>query len=186
MDVLEILKKTNAVLKGHFLLSSGLHSNTYIQCAQALKYPEYAEAFGKRLAELFPEKPDYVISPALGGIIIGYEVARSFNVPFIFTERNENGKMELRRNFQIEEGKKVIIVEDVITTGKSTKEVINAIKKYSPKIISIGCIVNRSKENHIENLSIKSLIKINVETYEPTDCPLCKKGLDIVKPGSRK
>ncbi|AEX84816.1 orotate phosphoribosyltransferase [Marinitoga sp. 1135] len=186
MEIMEILKKTNAILNGHFLLSSGLHSDTYIQCAQALKYPEYAEMLGKALSEKFNEKPDYVVSPALGGLIIGYEVARGLKTPFLFTERNKEGVMELRRNFFIEENAKVIIIEDVITTGKSTLEVVKALEKYKPQIIGIGCIVNRSKKKDLNNIKIQSLVEIDAKTYEPDNCPLCKENIPAVKPGSRK
>ncbi|WGS64687.1 orotate phosphoribosyltransferase [Marinitoga aeolica] len=186
MDIVNLMKETNALLTGHFLLSSGLHSDTYIQCAQILKYPQYAEALGKELSKMFNVVPDYIVSPALGGIIIGYEVAKAFNVPFLFTERNKEGVMELRRNFFIEKNKKVIIIEDVITTGKSTLEVVESLKKYNPDIVGLGCIVNRSKKEHLENYPIKSLIEIDAKTYEPDNCPLCKENIPVVKPGSRK
>jgi len=186
MNILNLMKKTNAILNGHFLLSSGLHSDTYIQCAQILKYPEYAEMLGKELAARFDEKPDYIVSPALGGIIIGHEVARAFGVPFLFTERNKEGKMELRRNFFVEENKKVLIIEDVITTGKSTLEVVETIKNYNPNIIGLGCIVNRSQKEFLDSYPVKSLIDIDAKTYKPEECPMCKQNIPFVKPGSRK
>ncbi|KAF2956291.1 orotate phosphoribosyltransferase [Marinitoga sp. 38H-ov] len=186
MNLIKILEDTNAILKGHFLLSSGLHSDKYIQCAQVLKYPKYAQILGNELSKKFNEIPDYIISPALGGIIIGHEVAKAFDVPFLFTERNKDGKMELRRNFYIEENKKIIIIEDVITTGKSTLEVLNAIQKYNPKIIGIGCIINRSKKNILNNYLINSLLEIEAKTFEPDSCPLCKLNIQLIKPGSRK
>ena len=186
MDILNLLKDTKAILNGHFKLSSGLHSDTYIQCAQVLKFPEYAELLGKSLSEKFAETPDYIVSPALGGLIIGHEVARAFNIPFLFTERNKEGQMELRRNFYIEENKKIIIIEDVITTGKSTLEVYETLKEFNSQIIGFGCIVNRSKKKKLNNLPIKSLLEIEAKTYEPDNCPLCKENIPIIKPGSRQ
>ncbi|GAB6190193.1 orotate phosphoribosyltransferase [Marinitoga arctica] len=186
MDILNLLKETKAILNGHFLLSSGLHSDTYIQCAQVLKYPKYAEILGNLLSKKFDEKPDYIISPALGGIIIGYEVARAFNIPFLFTERNKEGKMELRRNFYIEENKNVVIIEDVITTGKSTLEVVESIESFKPNILGFGCIVNRSKKEFLNGYPIKALLEIEARTFTSNECPMCKNNIKLVKPGSRK
>ncbi|KLO23735.1 orotate phosphoribosyltransferase [Marinitoga sp. 1197] len=186
MDILKLLKETNAILNGHFLLSSGLHSDTYIQCAQVLKFPEYAEILGIELSKKFIEKPDYIVSPALGGVIIGYEVARAFNIPFLFTERNKDGKMELRRNFYIEKNKKIIIIEDVITTGKSTLEVIESLKKYESNIIGVGCIVNRSEKNKLNDHTLETLVNVKAKTYNENECPMCKEGIEVYKPGSRK
>ncbi|PNS01686.1 orotate phosphoribosyltransferase [Petrotoga miotherma DSM 10691] len=184
--VLKILKDTGAFLKGHFLLSSGLHSDTYIQCAKVLKYPEYSELLGKLIADKVKPKIDYVVSPALGGIIIGYEVARALNVPFLFAERDEKGNMSLRRGQTINDKSKILIVEDVITTGKSTLEVAKLIESNGGDVISFACIVNRSSKKFLENREIMSLVTIKAATYSPENCPLCIQGLELIKPGSRK
>jgi len=184
--VLEILKDTGAFLKGHFLLSSGLHSDTYIQCAKVLKYPEYSELLGKLIAFKVKSKVDYVVSPALGGIIIGYEVARALKVPFLFAERDEKGNMSLRRDQVINNKSKVLIVEDVITTGKSSLEVAKLVESNGGDVASFACIVNRSSKKVLENREIISLVDIKAATYWPENCPLCSQGLEVVKPGSRK
>ncbi|ABX30781.1 orotate phosphoribosyltransferase [Petrotoga mobilis SJ95] len=184
--VLKILQDTGAFLKGHFLLSSGLHSDTYIQCAKVLKYPEYSELLGKLIADKVASKIDYVVSPALGGIIIGYEVARALKVPFLFAERNEKGNMSLRRDQVINNNSKILIVEDVITTGKSTLEVAKLVESNGGYVTSFACIVNRSDKIVLENREIISLVKIQAATYSSENCPLCIQGLQLVKPGSRK
>jgi len=185
-DVLAILKETEAFLQGHFLLSSGLHSDTYIQCAKVLQYPKYAELFGRLIANQINTKIDLVVSPALGGIIIGYEVARALKVPFIFTEREESGDMTLRRGQKIDKGLKVVIVEDVITTGKSSLEVAKVINESEGEVVLFSCIVNRSENAALRDRKIISLVNIKTNIYPPDVCPLCKKGYELVKPGSRK
>jgi len=185
--VIQMLKDKEAFLEGHFLLSSGLHSSAYIQCAQVLKYPELAEQLGTGIASFFADKAvDVVVSPAIGGIIIGYEVARSFGVPALFCERSE-GKMMLRRGFEIRKGEKVLVVEDVVTTGKSTGEVIEVVRSKGGQIVGVGAILNRGK-SHIESkLKIHSLISLKITNYPPEDCPMCQVGrLPLIKPGSRK
>jgi orotate phosphoribosyltransferase len=185
-DVLAILKETEAFLQGHFLLSSGLHSDTYIQCAKVLQYPKYAELFGRLIANQINTKIDLVVSPALGGIIIGYEVARTLKVPFIFTEREESGDMTLRRGQKIDKGLKVVIVEDVITTGKSSLEVAKVVNESEGEVVLFSCIVNRSEKSTLLDRKIISLVNIKTNIYTPDVCPLCKKGYELVKPGSRK
>ena len=176
MTMIDLLIRTESLLKGHFELSSGLHSNQYFQCAKLLQYPEYAEKTGKQLAELFDaNKIDAVLGPALGGIIIGYEKS-------IFTERKD-GIMTLKRGFHINKGDRVIIIEDVITTAKSTMESIKIIESFGGNIAGIGCIVDRSKRQTA--LKIESLIQIDPEIYTPEECPMCKLGQSIEKPGSR-
>lgn len=179
------LNKTGSFLKGHFLLSSGLHSPNYIQCALMLKNSVIAEKIGKLLAKLWDgKKPDIVVSPAMGGIIIGHEVAKAFKVDFLFTER-ENGKMTLRRGFSIKKGQKVLIVEDVFTTGKSTLEVYEVVKKYEGEVLGALSIINRMGNKNLPFYS-KSILKLNLITYQPHDCPLCRQKIPLVKPGSRK
>ena len=184
-DNVEILSKTGALLSGHFRLSSGLHSGNYFQCALLLQNPDIAEKMCKQLASYFKDdKPTCVVAPALGGVIVSYETARALGVKSLFTERVE-GKMTLRRGFEIKKEDKVLVVEDVITTGLSTGEVLEAVKLTGAKIIGVGCIVDRSGKELDFGVKLKSLIKLNFPTYKPEECPLCKKGVEITKPGSR-
>jgi len=185
-EIIRILKDTGAFLKGHFLLSSGLHSDTYIQCAKALRFPKYTELFGNLIANSLNENIDCVVSPAMGGILIGYEVARALKTPFLFTERDEKGEMNLRRGQKIKKGDKILIVEDVITTGKSTLEVSSLVNNLGGIVTSISCIVNRSKKEFLNNFKIVSLISVETNTYQKEECPLCAQGIELIKPGSRK
>lgn len=182
IDITELLEKTEAMLTGHFELSSGLHSNRYFQCAKLLQYPEIAGAVGAELAKNINKEIDVVVGPALGGMIIAHEVARSLNKKSIFVERKD-GEMSLRRGFEINKGDKVIIIEDVITTAKSALEAAKVIESHGGEIVSYGCIVDRSQGK--TGLNIKSLIKMDPEVFNPNDCPMCKSGSKAVKPGSR-
>ena len=190
-EVLEIFRKTGAILEGHFLLSSGLHSSQYLQCALVLQDPKIAEKLCKALAEQFTQRATnderratVVVAPALGGVVVSYETARALGVKGIFTERVE-GKMTLRRGFSLSKSDKVLVVEDVITTGLSTKEVIEAVKSYGAEVVGVGSIVNRSKEKIDFGAEQESLITLDVPTFKPEDCPLCKQGISLGKPGSR-
>ena len=186
---LGILKKTNALLEGHFVLSSGLHSNIYIQCAKLLSFPKQASKICKLLSnqikKKFP-KIDIILSPAIGGIIIGYEIGRLLNIETIFCER-VNKKFELRRGFGIKKNSKVLIVEDVITTGKSSLECAKLINKSGAKLLGFSCIINRSEKGKlkIKNKKIISHIKIHIPTYYANNIPLNLKRIKITKPGSR-
>jgi len=181
---LQILRKYGAYLEGHFKLSSGLHSYAYIQCAKVLQYPWIAKEMGEFLYEMLqPEKIDFVISPALGGIIIGHEVAAKCGCRFIFAER-ENDEFKLRRGFQIKEGEKGIIIEDVITTGKATKEIWQIVELAQGVVKGIGCIINRSKNFNV-SIPFKSIMELEIENYEPEVCRLCKEGVPLQTPGSR-
>jgi orotate phosphoribosyltransferase len=185
-ELLGLLRETNALKSGHFKLTSGLHSQQYVQCAQLLKEPGIAEKVCKDLAERFrAESPEIVVGPALGGIIAAYEVARSLNVPGIFAER-ENGKMTLRRGFEVKEGQKALVIEDVITTGGSSQEVVELLQGLGAKVIGVGSIIDRSGGKTKLTVPFKSLIKLEIETYQPENCLLCAQGVEIVKPGSRK
>jgi len=185
-DVLKIFDKYNALLKGHFKLSSGLHSERYLQCALVLQYPGIAEKLSKELAKKFSkDKIDVVIGPALGGITLAYEVARALGVRGLFTERHE-GKMVLRRGFSIEKGEKVLVVEDVITTGGSTKEVVGVVKDRGGVVIGVGSIIDRSDGKISFGVPFESLAKIKIDTFKEEDCPLCKDHIPITKPGSRQ
>lgn len=184
-EILEIFEKTNALLKGHFKLSSGLHSARYLQCARVLQHPEYAEKLCKMLAEKFiSAKPDSVIAPALGGILVSYEVARTLGIKGLFMER-VSGKMSLRRGFEIKKTDKILVVEDVITTGLSTREVVEAVRSFGSSIVGVGCLVDRSGGKVDFGAPLESLVKIDIPTFEPNTCPLCKDKIPITKPGSR-
>ena len=185
IEILDIFKESNALLEGHFVLSSGLHSAQYLQCALILQELKYAQKVCAALAEKFKEdKPTVVIGPALGGVIVSYEVGRALGVRSIFAER-QDGKMTLRRGFQLGPKDKVLVVEDVITTGGSTKEVIELVEKTGAKVIGVGAIVDRSGSKEEFSAKFKALLKIDVQTFEPKNCPLCKSGKPLVKPGSR-
>lgn len=185
-EVLKIFKKTNALMKGHFVLSSGLHSDQYLQCARVLQYPEYAEKLCSLLAEKFKDNmPDVVIAPAMGGILVSHEVARALGTKSLFTERAD-GKMTLRRGFQLNKKEKVLVVEDVITTGLSTSEVLKTVKDYGAIVIGVGSIIDRSGGKADFGVEFKSLLKIDIPTFKPEICPLCKNKTPLTKPGSRK
>lgn len=182
----EIFTKAGALLSGHFLLTSGRHSNRYMQCAQVLQYPVYTEDLARHLAESFAnEAIDIVVGPAMGGIIVSYEVARQLGVKSIFTER-ENGAMVLRRGFGLEPGQKVLVVEDVVTTGGSVKEVIEVVKASGAEVIGVGVLVDRSGGSVDFGVPMKAALSMEIESWPADDCPLCKAGADKpVKPGSR-
>ncbi len=186
-EIRGILNKTGVLKEGHFLLSSGRHSNQYLQCALALQYPEHASMLGKAIVEksFKNTKIDVVVAPALGGIIIGYEVARALGVRSIFAER-ENGKMTLRRGFSVEPGEKVLVVEDVITTGGSAKEVIELMKTMQVELVGAASIIDRSNGSAMFDIPFFPLLPMEVESWQADQCPLCKEGaIPLRKPGSR-
>lgn len=184
-QILEHFKQTNALLEGHFILSSGLHSPKYLQCALALQYPFDAAKFGKMLAEHFVnENIETVASPAIGGLVIGYAVAQALNVRFIWTER-QNGEMILRRGFSVKENERILVVEDVITTGGSTRECIEALEKNSAKVVNAASIIDRSNGTADVGVPRIALVSLDVPSYKSEDCPLCAEGIEAVKPGSR-
>ena len=188
-DSLETLKKTNALLEGHFVLSSGLHSPKYIQCAKLLSYPHHAlklcNSLTGKIKNAFP-LVDVILSPALGGIVIGYEIGRQLSIETIFAERIK-GKFKLRRGFSIKEQAKVLIMEDVITTGKSSLECSKIVKKAKAKLLGFVCIIDRSDKKNllIKNNKIISQIKINIPTYKKKNLPSFLKKIPISKPGSK-
>lgn len=185
-ELLNLFVEREALLKGHFILSSGRHSDQYMQSAVLLQDTEVAEELGQALAEKFKDGDpiDAVISPALGGLIIGHEVARAFGVRFIFTEKDDAGKTILRRGFKIDPGEKLLVIEDVITTGKSTNEVIHLVKQNNGEVAGVGCVVDRSEKG--QTLTIQSLLKISIESWPDAECELCRQNIPAVKPGSRK
>lgn len=185
--VLDILKESGALLEGHFLLSSGKHSNRYCQCAKVLQYPDKAEkvlsVVTKQLEEAKIEC-DIVVGPAMGGVVVAYELGRQLGKPAIFTER-ENGEMTLRRGFEIKKGQKVIITEDVVTTGKSFKEAARVINEHGGEVVAVICMVDRTSEK-VTDYPMFSSIKLEIETYDAENCDLCNSGIPYIKPGSRK
>lgn len=181
--VIEELKQSEALLEGHFLLSSGRHSNRYCQCAKLLQYPDRAAKVLGVVADKVKDLGiDIVVGPAMGGIIVAYELGRQLGVPAIFTER-ENGEMTLRRGFEVKPGQRVLITEDVVTTGKSSLETIKVLEEMGVEVVGIACIVNRSTAALAYPLF--DAIRLEIESWEPAECPLCKEGKDYVKPGSR-
>lgn len=185
LDVLSLLNKTGAVLQGHYRLSSGLHSPNYVQCALLLQSPRNANAIGEALArKVRPLRPQKIVSPALGGVIIGYAVAEALEIPMVFTERKD-GAMTLRRGFKIGQGERVVIVEDVVTTGKSTKETAGVVAKNGGLVFGFASILNRSGKDNPFDKPYESLLTLGLETFEESACPLCKSGVPIDSPGSR-
>ncbi|MDQ6785427.1 MAG: orotate phosphoribosyltransferase [Acidobacteriota bacterium] len=184
-QIIKHFRETNALLEGHFILSSGLHSAKYLQCALALQYPKDAVKFGRAIAEQFVnEKIDTVASPAIGGLIIGFAVAQALNVRFVWTER-ENGTMTLRRGFTVKENERILVVEDVITTGGSTRECIEALETRGAKVTNAASIIDRSNGKADVGVPRIALASLDVPSYTPEACPMCKQGEVAVKPGSR-
>lgn len=185
-EIMEIFKKSGALLSGHFKLSSGLHSNQYMQCALVLQYPEYAAKLGKGIADKFKnDRITVVAGPALGGIIIAHEVARALGVRCIFGER-EDKNMKLRRGFQVGPEDRVLVVEDVVTTGGSLKELADFIEGSGGKIEGAAAIIDRSGGNTGFKVKFKALASLNIEALTEESCPLCRKNIPITKPGSRR
>jgi len=187
--ILSAFHETGAYLKGHFRLTSGLHSPEYLQCALVLQYPRHAEHFGRLLATEFRRleptlNAGVVAAPAIGGLIIGHEVARALGARFVFTERDA-GKMVLRRGFFVEPGEVAVVVEDVVTTGGSSREVIDILKDAGARVIGAGSIIDRSGGAADVGVPRVALKTMQVLSYPPDDCPLCRAGSPVVKPGSR-
>lgn len=185
VNVEELFTRHGALLKGHFLLSSGLHSDRYLQCALVLAEPKAAEELGRALAATLTVKPDMVVSPAMGGLMIGHEVARALGVRHFFTERVD-GTVLLRRGFALKPGEKVLVVEDVVTTGKSTKEVFEVIRAAGAQVAGACSIIDRSEGKAALGVPYAALWTVSVPAWTPDACPPCKAGVPAVKPGSRK
>jgi orotate phosphoribosyltransferase len=188
-EVRRHFEETGALLTGHFRLSSGLHSDRYLQCALVLMWPERAEALGAGLAALLrPFGATAVVSPALGGVVIGQEVGRGLKVRALFTERVE-GSFTLRRGFTVEPGEKVAVAEDVVTTGKSTREVIDVVRAAGGDVVACGAIVDRraaaGRTGHVDGIPFRALLSLDVPAWEAAACPLCSKGEPLTAPGSR-
>ena len=184
-EIIKIFKETGVMLEGHFLLTSGLHSNRYFQCARLFEYPKYSELLCSELAKKFSnDQVDLVIGPALGGVIMAYEVARALGVRNIFAER-ENGIMTIRRGFNVAKGTRVLVVEDVVTTGGSVKEVISVLNEMEAQVVGVGSMMDRSDGKVQFGYKFESLVHMNIEAFQADNCPICKTGLPLVKPGSR-
>jgi orotate phosphoribosyltransferase len=194
-ELLRLFETAGAIRHGHFELSSGLHSGTYVQCALVLQYPAFAEKLGRALAALFSDaRIDVVVSPALGGVVIGQEVARALpapkdavggGVPAIFVERDGSGRLTLRRGFTLQPDQHVLVVEDVWTTGGSTDEAIRVVQEAGGRVVAAGALIDRSGGQIDFPVESNALIELKIDSYEPEDCPLCRQGNVAVKPGSR-
>jgi len=192
-DVVSLLKQSGALLEGHFLLSSGRHGDRYFQCARLLAYPNRAEAALSAVADKLKAdmasgklQIDAIVGPAMGGIIVAYELGRQLGLPAFFTERDESGLMTLRRGFEVQPGQKLLIAEDVITTSKSSRECAMALEEKGVKIAALACIVDRRAQEVELAWPLYSTCRLEAVTWDAENCELCKKGIPIVKPGSRK
>jgi orotate phosphoribosyltransferase len=184
-EVLDLFRQAGALLEGHFKLSSGLHSDRYLQSALVLQHPDFAERMGRALAARLEHlQPTVILSPALGGIVIGQEVGRALQVRAIFAER-QDGKLTLRRGFTLSPADRVIVVEDVITTGLSTRETIDAAESAGAQVLGAASIIDRGSDAARLNVPLQALVRMEVPTYQPESCPLCAAGHRVVKPGSR-
>ena len=187
-EILELFLETGAYLKGHFRLTSGLHSPEYLQCALVLQHPPFAEKLGHLLGEALlgiAGRVDVVVSPAMGGLMIGHEVARALGVRQIFSERDGDRRMTLRRGFSCRPGERAVVVEDVITTGGSSLEVVELLRAQGVEVVAAGSIIDRSGGTADLTVPRVSLVTLAVQTWEPDACPLCAQGIPVVKPGSR-
>jgi orotate phosphoribosyltransferase len=184
-ELLDLFRRSGALLEGHFRLTSGLHSSGYLQCALVLQHPQHAEVLGRAIGDRTRGlRPTVVLSPALGGVVIGHEVGRALGVRALFAER-QDGALTLRRGFVIAENDRVLVVEDVLTTGGSTRETMQVAKASGAQVVGAASIVNRSAGPPDVDVPFASLLDIALPTYEPDVCPLCAQGLPVVKPGSR-
>jgi len=184
-DILDLFRRVGALLEGHFRLTSGLHSPGYLQCALVLQHPREAEACGAEIAARVKDlKPQVVLSPAMGGIVIGQEVGRALGVRAIFAER-QDGQLMLRRGFSLEPGERVLVVEDVVTTGKSTRETIDVARAAGAIVVGAASIIDRSGGQQTLDVPYHALATVSLPTYQPESCPLCAAGQPVVKPGSR-
>ena len=188
--LIDLFERTGAYLRGHFRLTSGLHSPEYLQCALVLQHPPHAESLGRQLARaiqtvLGASQASLVASPAIGGLIIGHEVARALGSRCVFAERDADRKMTLRRGFSVQPGETAVVVEDVVTTGGSTREVVDLLASAGARVLAAGSIIDRSDGAASVGAPRVALVTLNVTAWPPDDCPLCRQGLPVVKPGSR-
>jgi orotate phosphoribosyltransferase len=187
-EVMDIFTRAGAYHQGHFKLSSGLHSGGYLQCALVLQDPQIAARLSEALADKFrADEPDVILGPAMGGVVLAYEMARTMKARALFSERDDKGTMSLRRGFEVLPENRVLIAEDVLTTGRSVREVIAMLKDKGIEPVGVASLVDRSGGGlDFDGIKYESLIKLNVPSFKEDACPLCQKGLPVVKPGSRK
>lgn len=184
-QILDHFRAAEALLEGHFVLSSGRHSREYLQCAKALEFPADANALGREIAQLFVDQDiETVASPAIGGLVIGYAVASAMNVRFLWTER-QNGEMTLRRGFELKSRERILVVEDVITTGGSTRECIEELERNGGQVVAAASIIDRSNGKADVGVRRKALVEMDVESFSAEECPMCAEGIPAIKPGSR-
>ena len=181
-----VFESCGAILNGHFLLSSGRHSDRYVQCARVLEDPRRSESLGECLLSKVEASFDLVMAAPLGGLLIGHEVARASEKRFLFSERDKDGVMTFRRGFSVAPGERILVVEDVVTTGRTTRELLKLIADSGAETVGLTAIVDRSETNRVDEYEIHSALRLPISTYEPADCPLCSAGIPLVKPGSRK
>jgi len=185
-EVMEWFEKTGALLKGHFLLRSGLHSDSYFQAALVLQHPRLAAALCAPLAQNFrPADVDLLVSPAMGGILVGHEIGRALGVRAIFAEKNEQSGLELRRGFRIEKGERVLVAEDVVTRGGRVQQTIDLVRSHGGCVVGVAVLVDRSGGDVDFGVPFKSLVQMDLATYQPEACPLCRQRIPLVKPGSK-
>ena len=184
-EVLQIFRDTRALLDGHFVLRSGLHSCQYFQCAMVLQHPRIAEQLcGDLAVKLKNAGAQVVISPALGGLFVGYEVARALDLRHVFVEKNSAGKLELRRSFQVARGERVLVVEDVVTKGGRVRETLDIVQALGGEVVGVGALVDRSAGKVDFGVPLESLLRLSIDTFDPATCPLCQAGAPVIKPGS--
>jgi orotate phosphoribosyltransferase len=184
-EVLQIFRDTRALLDGHFVLRSGLHSYQYFQCAMVLQHPRIAgQLCGDLAVKLKNAGAQVVISPALGGLFVGHEVARALDVRHIFVEKNSAGKLELRRSFHVARGEKVLVVEDVVTKGGRVQETLDIVHALGGEVVGVGTLVDRSGGKVGFGVPLESLLRLSIDTFDPATCPLCQAGAPVIKPGS--
>ncbi|MEG0783960.1 MAG: orotate phosphoribosyltransferase [Christensenella sp.] len=185
-EIISVFKEKEVMLEGHFLLTSGRHSDKYMQCAKLFQYPDVSEKICAQLAEQFSDiEINLVVGPAIGGIIMAYEMSRQLGVKNIFAER-ENGKMTLRRGFGVPKGAKILVTEDVVTTGGSVKEVMTLLREMGAEVVGVGSVVDRSAGNVDFGVPFRAVLSMEVKSYEADKCPICKTDSPLIKPGSRK
>lgn len=185
-QIIRILEETGAVRTGHFELSSGRHSANYVQCALVFQHPKHGEKLGRALADLFKDMSvGCVVSPAMGGLVIGYEVARALGVRALFVERDSSGHMTLRRGFELKPDERVLVIEDVWTTGGSTRETIGVVEQEGGTVVAVGALIDRTKGKIEWNLPARALLEMEVPSYQAEECPLCRAGGAVTRPGSR-
>jgi orotate phosphoribosyltransferase len=181
VNVLELYQQTGAYLEGHFLLASGRHSPKFLQSTTVMQHPDHAETFGKGIASLFQEKPDFVIGPAMGGIVLAHEVAKTLGCRALFAEKDGHGGMTIREAFVVKPNETFIAVEDVVTTGGSLMKAVHAAERAGASCLGIGCILDRGTAKLPEHLTFKALARLEFPSYAPDDCPLCKEKIPLVK-----